>query len=105
MRKKFLLFILVSLSILLIKNCYAIGNEQIEKGKELFHKHRSMHHGENAVGKDPKRPFGGRGLGGKPLAPALNGTDHDWHHSRQSVFSDIKKGVFKHDRIRKNVKR
>lgn len=94
MNKENLLFILVLvlLSILLIKNCYAIGDEQIEKGKELFHKHCSMCHGENAVGEDPERPFGGTGLEGKLLAPALNGTGHAWHHSRQSLFNYTKKG-------------
>ncbi len=71
-----------------------MGNQKsrIAKGRELYHKHCSVCHGENAVGQDPGHPMGGPGPEGKIIAPALNGSGHAWHHSTEGLFNDIKEG-------------
>ncbi len=74
-----------------------MGNQksQIGKGKELYDKHCSACHGENAVGQDPENPGGWKNPEGKIIAPALNGSGHASHHSTQELFNFIKKGIGK----------
>lgn len=71
------------------------GNQKskIAQGKELYQKYCSACHGENALGEDPEHPMGGKSPAGNILAPALNERGHAWHHSREGLFNDIKKGL------------
>lgn len=51
----------------------------IAHGGRLFAQNCSPCHGKQAVGENPATPLGGWTKTG-PVAPALNGTGHAWHH-------------------------
>lgn len=67
-------------------------DKKIESGKELFHKHCASCHGAEGVGQDPKSPMGGWDEKDNPIAPALDGSAHAWHHAPQVLFDYMKKG-------------
>lgn len=69
----------------------------IDMGKKLFAAYCSSCHGEKGMGQDPKRRAGGWDSNKIRIAPALNGTDHTWHHSPSYLFKYIKKGSITED--------
>ena len=76
--------------------CLAAQAPDLEVGKRLYDEHCAGCHGENAVGQDPKRRAGGWNSNRFPIAPALNGTAHTWHHSPKFLFNYVNKGsIFK----------
>ena len=66
--------------------------EMIARGGEIYAANCAACHGASAAGQDPIRPGGGYSEEGMPLAPALNGLGHTWHHSPQHLFMVIKDG-------------
>ena len=54
--------------------------EILALGSRLFEQNCSPCHGKQAVGENPATPLGGWKVGVGQVAPALNGTGHDWHH-------------------------
>jgi mono/diheme cytochrome c family protein len=73
-------------------NCLAEQVVDIVDGKRLYDEYCASCHGEKGIGQDPKRRGGGLDENKIPLAPALNGTAHTWHHSPSYLFKYIKKG-------------
>jgi mono/diheme cytochrome c family protein len=63
-----------------------------QDGQALFHRYCAGCHGEKAVGQDPATPNGGWLDDGSPIAPALNGTAHSWHHEPELLFDYVKTG-------------
>jgi mono/diheme cytochrome c family protein len=61
-------------------------------GQALFNRNCSVCHGGEAVGQDPAHPNGGWREDNSPLAPALNGTAHSWHHEPEVLFDYVKSG-------------
>jgi len=61
-------------------------------GRALFHRYCSVCHGGEAVGQYPASPNGGWLEDNTPLAPALNGTAHSWHHGPELLFDYVKSG-------------
>lgn len=91
MRKGLLLFFTVLFAT--GAGCLVAGQApDIGAGKKIYAEHCSPCHGENAIGQDPKRQTGGWDLHRVPIAPALNGSAHAWHHSPQYLFKYIEKG-------------
>lgn len=62
------------------------------RGDAVFATHCASCHGRSAEGQDPRQPMGGSQADGTPLAPALNGTGHAWHHDPQYLFRHVKSG-------------
>ena len=67
-------------------------DKKIQSGNKLFHTHCASCHGKKGVGQDPKQPMGGWDEKDRPIAPALDGTAHAWHHAPQVLFGYMKKG-------------
>jgi mono/diheme cytochrome c family protein len=65
--------------------------ELIARGERLFAQNCSPCHGQKAVGENPATPLGGWNKAG-PIAPALNGTGHAWHHPPRYFFHTIRNG-------------
>ena len=66
--------------------------EVLDLGRRLFAQNCSPCHGKNAVGENPEKPLGDWKEGIGPLAPALNGTGHAWHHPPSYHLQIIRKG-------------
>jgi mono/diheme cytochrome c family protein len=66
--------------------------EVLDLGRRLFAQNCSPCHGKNAVGEDPEKPLGDWKEGVGPLAPALNGTGHAWHHPPSYHLQIIRRG-------------
>lgn len=66
--------------------------ETIALGGRLYATNCAACHGAAAEGEDPLRPGGGYAEDGTPLAPALNGRGHTWHHPPSHLFMVIKDG-------------
>lgn len=73
-------------------DCVVGQAADIEEGRKLYDKYCSTCHGEKGVGQDPERRAGGFDSNRVPIAPALNGTSHTWHHSPSYLFKYIKQG-------------
>ena len=65
--------------------------EMIARGERLFAQNCSPCHGQKAVGENTATPLGGWNKAG-PIAPALNGTGHAWHHPPRYFFHTIRNG-------------
>jgi putative ABC transport system substrate-binding protein len=65
--------------------------ETLAHGRRLFQQNCSPCHGREAVGENPATPLGGWTKAG-PVAPALNGTGHAWHHPPAYHFRIIRNG-------------
>ena len=65
--------------------------EIIALGARLFEQNCRPCHGSKAVGENPATPLGGWNKIG-PIAPALNGSGHAWHHPPRYFFHIIRKG-------------
>jgi mono/diheme cytochrome c family protein len=89
--KELLLCLVVSVGLI---SGYSVAEQvpDIEAGKKLYDKHCAGCHGENAVGQDPSRRGGSMDENMVPIAPALNGTAHTWHHPPKLLFRYIDKG-------------
>lgn len=61
----------------------------IARGKELYAEHCAACHGEQAEGHPEWRKLGPKG---ELNAPPLNGTGHDWHHSKALLHRQIREG-------------
>ena len=87
-------FLLCQVLIVTLAGGYCLADQipDIEKGKKLYDEYCSSCHGEDGIGQDPKRRGGGFDSNRVPIAPALNGTAHTWHHSPSYLFKYIKKG-------------
>lgn len=70
----------------------AVRQTNLKKGAELFAWKCAKCHGSEAVGADPKNPYGGWKDNGTRIPPALNGTAHSWNHSNRELFAFIKNG-------------
>jgi mono/diheme cytochrome c family protein len=90
-KKTFLLWLVFTLS---AGGGYCLAEEapDLEAGKKLYDEYCTSCHGEKGVGQDPKRRAGGWDENKVPIAPALNGTAHTWHHSPSLLFRYIQKG-------------
>jgi mono/diheme cytochrome c family protein len=64
----------------------------IAHGQRLFEHNCSPCHGRQAVGENPATPMGGWRPEVGPVAPALNGTGHAWHHPPEYLFQIIRDG-------------
>ena len=73
-------------------SCLAGEVPDIEIGKKLYAVHCFECHGENGIGQDQERLWGGNDANGDLIAPALNGKAHTWHHSPKYLFKYLKKG-------------
>ncbi len=87
----YLFFLLFTLSVN-GEHCLASEANDLETGKRLYGELCAGCHGENAEGQDPKRRAGGLDENRVPIAPALNGTAHTWHHSPKLLFKYIDTG-------------
>ena len=65
--------------------------EIIALGERLFAHNCRPCHGHKAVGENPATPLGGWNKAG-PIAPALNGSGHAWHHPPRYFFHTIRNG-------------
>jgi len=65
--------------------------EIIALGGRLFAQNCRPCHGDKAVGENPATPLGGWNKAG-PIAPALNGSGHAWHHPPRYFFHTIRNG-------------
>ena len=65
--------------------------ETIALGGRLFEQNCRPCHGSQAVGENPATPLGGWNKAG-PIAPALNGSGHAWHHPPRYFFHTIRNG-------------
>lgn len=65
--------------------------DMIALGERLFAQNCSPCHGKKAVGENPAMPLGGWNKAG-PIAPALNGSGHAWHHPPRYFFQTIRNG-------------
>jgi mono/diheme cytochrome c family protein len=63
----------------------------IALGGRLFAQNCRPCHGSKAVGENPATPLGGWNKAG-PIAPALNGSGHAWHHPPRYFFQTIRNG-------------
>ncbi len=63
----------------------------IALGGRLFEQNCRPCHGSRAVGENPATPLGGWNKAG-PIAPALNGSGHAWHHPPRYFFHTIRNG-------------
>ncbi|MDX1252453.1 MAG: c-type cytochrome [Gammaproteobacteria bacterium] len=61
----------------------------LEKGRRIFGQHCARCHGAQAEGAPQWR---NKEADGNYPAPPLNGSGHDWHHSRQELHDFIKNG-------------
>jgi putative ABC transport system substrate-binding protein len=66
--------------------------DTIAHGQRLFAQNCSPCHGQHAVGENPTNPMGGWNLQVGPVAPALNGTGHAWHHEPEYLFQTVRNG-------------
>jgi putative ABC transport system substrate-binding protein len=66
--------------------------DTIAHGERLFAQNCSPCHGQQAVGENPATPLGGWNPQVGPVAPALNGTGHAWHHVPEYLFQTIHNG-------------
>lgn len=66
--------------------------DTIAHGQRLFAQHCSPCHGQQAVGENPANPMGGWNPQVGPVAPALNGTGHAWHHEPEYLFQTVRNG-------------
>ncbi|MCH7493777.1 cytochrome c [bacterium] len=66
--------------------------ETLALGADLYAANCAQCHGGRAEGQDSIRPGGGYAADGAPLAPALNGLGHTYHHAPQHLFGVIKDG-------------
>ena len=92
MRKISLLLCQILVVILTAGYCFAEQVADIDLGKRLYDEYCSTCHGDSGIGQDPKRRAGGLDSNRVPIAPALNGTAHTWHHSPKILFKYIDKG-------------
>ncbi len=65
---------------------------RIAEGGALYERNCAACHGPGARGQLPERPMGGRLGAGVPIAPALNGSGHAWHHPPEMLFRIIRDG-------------
>jgi putative ABC transport system substrate-binding protein len=65
--------------------------ETIAHGRRLFEQHCRPCHGKKAVGENPATPLGAWTEAG-PVAPALNGAGHAWHHPPEYHVRIIREG-------------
>lgn len=91
-KEKFFLSCLVVLVVLVSRYSVAEQVPEIGAGKKLYDEHCAGCHGENAIGQNPSKRAGGMDENKVPIAPALNGTAHTWHHSPKLLFRYIDKG-------------
>jgi mono/diheme cytochrome c family protein len=66
--------------------------DTIAHGQRLFAQNCSPCHGKEAVGENPASPMGGWHPQVGPVAPALNGTGHAWHHPPRYLFDTVRNG-------------
>lgn len=66
--------------------------ETIAHGRRLFARNCSLCHGKEAVGENPATSLGGWQAQVGPVAPALNGSGHAWHHPPEYLFRIIRDG-------------
>ena len=74
------------------KPAISLDHANVERGARIFRAQCQVCHGPDAVGENPEMPKGGIKEGNIPLAPALNGTGHTWHHSPDLLFKIVKEG-------------
>jgi putative tryptophan/tyrosine transport system substrate-binding protein len=66
--------------------------DTIAHGKRLFAQNCSPCHGQQGVGENPATPMGGWNPQVGPVAPALDGTGHAWHHEPEYLFQTVRNG-------------
>jgi putative ABC transport system substrate-binding protein len=66
--------------------------DTIAHGQRLFAQNCRPCHGKEAVGEHPATPLGGWNPQVGPVAPALNGTGHAWHHPPEYLFQTVRNG-------------
>lgn len=66
--------------------------DTLAHGQYLFNQNCRPCHGEKAMGENPATPLGGWTSKVGPVAPALNGTGHAWHHAPAYHFRIIRGG-------------
>jgi mono/diheme cytochrome c family protein len=67
-------------------------SREVRQGQALYASQCARCHGEEGVGQDPRRPFGGIDPALGPIAPALNGRGHCWYHPPGELFQIVKDG-------------
>jgi mono/diheme cytochrome c family protein len=66
------------------------GSAMVARGARLFNEHCATCHGVKAEGAPNWQQ---RGPDGKFPAPPLNGSAHDWHHSKSALMRTIRDGT------------
>ena len=91
--KKIIILVFITLMVAAYTNLYSANNSaDLETGRKLYLDLCAGCHGNNAEGQIPERRGGGLDENNVPIAPALNGTAHTWHHPPKLLFRYIDKG-------------
>ena len=70
----------------------------VDQGKKLYETYCQACHGVEGVGERPGEPAA-VDAAGLPVAPALDGSMHDWHHTDEGLVTTILQGSPRNSRM------